>query len=1414
MKWTLHNPIAFTPLPVTIITSTVYLGLLIAILVIHLVVPSAPHDAVPVRGINVSEAWGDLQFLTNGFHPYNSHRNDIVRDWLLRRIDTILKNNKASNATTSLNDFSVHGYRPAVQYAERAAVFNDINSNVTFASGNLSVYFEGTNIMVYVRGLEDEEGAWWTSHTKVKGAGGVLVNAHYDSVSTGYGATDDGVGVVTILQLIKYFTTPGNQPKKGMVALLNNGEEDFLNGAYAFCAHPLAKSQFLRTFLNLEGAGAGGRATLFRSTDTEVSKFYAGSKHPFGTVVSGDGFKAGFVRSQTDYIVFNGILGLRGLDVAFMEPRGRYHTDQDSMRYTTIDSLWHMLSAALSTMKSLTADTSSTFKNETPRKGEEKVSKHSGSEAVWFDLFGSVFLVFQLHTLFALSVTLLVVGPVVLVLISFLLFRVDKLYLFSSSKHHHHAEGDDSVGLQGWRGFFRFPITFVAASAGTVGLAFLLTKFNPFIVYSSPYAVWSMMLSAWLFVAWFVSRAADSVRPTAFHRAYSLLWMFFGGWVVLVLVTVSEERFHLAAGYFMVFYFAGAFLATTISFLELFGLARKAQYADEVEGNILGQDETPGSPRPESVSSSRNPTRSGDGQTHEAVDDEDGHENEPTENTSLLRGRVASTFANYTSRSHIGKPPEAEEVLDDPKRGRVFGYEQPWSWCLPSWAWLIQFLLLAPFTVILIGQIGLYFMSATYQTLADGNSAFTVYIVFAIVSLLILAPLGPFLHRYTYHIPMFLLCVFAGTLIYNLLAFPFSPNNRLKLYFIQRVNLDSGINQVSLTGVKGSYLGEVISSLPSTAGQPWTCADNNLKLGLTECGWRGIPPRVVPATHPEVPPFYGYVDWLTYNITRNGHEALIHVEGANTRACKIQFNRAVSDVRILGADEASPSRRVPEDGSREVRLWSRNWGKAWDVHVEWEVSGGDDDGGGLDGRIVCLWNDENKRSTIPALEEIRRFAPDWVAITKLSDGPYFYYVPSSFIVASSTFVKLTNVAQSYLDSLYTQLPTQLQSLIPRPSPTPPPAVSSLPPPLLALLSYCPAAITPTVVLATLAPVIILLFTMSTWRSYMGGRFSPFGAARSPPTVSEDDYHYLGPDDIVDPPRSHIPNSTSSYFPSSRHLSAFRADDTAPDILILKVKGTIYPLHFPAYSIGEGHLRVGDLRKSAAKKIDVGIDPRRLKLLYKGKTLKDDAVACREEGLKQNSELLCVITEGPINGRGDEDSSESASEGEMLREANSGVRIDVDGMIGGGPKKARKGHRGGKKKRRDEAGVYGGSGTNTEGRNSPMPNSGMPQPPAHAPPQQQPQQPRPKSPMDKLNELSSTFHTKFVPQCIQFTSNPPSDAKTRDMEYKKLSETILAQIILKLDEVQTEGDDEARARRKALVRETQAMLSSLDAVVKK
>lgn len=228
---------------------------------------------------------------------------------------------------------------------------------------------------------------------------------------------------------------------------------------------------------------------MFRSTDTEVTRAYAKAPHPFGTVVSADGFKAGVVRSQTDYVVFDDVLGLRGLDVAFWYPRARYHTDQDDAKHTSIESLWHMLEASVNTMKALSLDTS-TFLGPRGDGAKGKVKNGSGTDGVWFDIFGKGFALFHLRSLFAWSLTLLIASPLILILIVFLLIRDEKFYYFSS-KCTPAADGDESapVSLYGWQGAFRFPAAFIFASGLTVGASFLIRKMNPLIVYSSHYAV-------------------------------------------------------------------------------------------------------------------------------------------------------------------------------------------------------------------------------------------------------------------------------------------------------------------------------------------------------------------------------------------------------------------------------------------------------------------------------------------------------------------------------------------------------------------------------------------------------------------------------------------------------------------------------------------------------------------------------------------------------------------------------------------------------------------------------------------------------------------------------------------------------------------------------------------------------------
>lgn len=122
---------------------------------------------------------------------------------------------------------------------------DDLVSNASYVSGtSQGTYFEGSNILVKIDGKRPSQ------------TDGVVFSVHFDSVPTAPGATDNSMSVATLLQLVEHFSHPEGRPRRNAFFLFNNGEEDGLNGAHVFFEHPW--SNFTSTFVNLEGAGAGG----------------------------------------------------------------------------------------------------------------------------------------------------------------------------------------------------------------------------------------------------------------------------------------------------------------------------------------------------------------------------------------------------------------------------------------------------------------------------------------------------------------------------------------------------------------------------------------------------------------------------------------------------------------------------------------------------------------------------------------------------------------------------------------------------------------------------------------------------------------------------------------------------------------------------------------------------------------------------------------------------------------------------------------------------------------------------------------------------------------------------------------------------------------------------------------------------
>ncbi|KAH7152752.1 hypothetical protein EDB81DRAFT_432962 [Dactylonectria macrodidyma] len=286
------------------------------------------------------------------------------------------------------------------------------------------------------------------------------------------------------------------------------------------------------------------------------------------------------------------------------------------------------------------------------------------------------------------------------------------------------------------------------------------------------------------------------------------------------------------------------------------------------------------------------------------------------------------------------------------------------------------------------------------------------------------------------------------------------------------------------------------------------------------------------------------------------------------------------------------------------------------------------------------------------------------------------------------------------------------------------------------------------------------------------QLSPYGGiSGGVPAVTDEDFSYITSQDLDDVP--------SSYYTRSASAAPRTPED---DVLLIKNKGITYPAHFPAYAIGDGKLRVLDVKDRVAVLMDISPRAaRRIKLLYKGRHLKDPVAPVREYGVKNNSELMAVLPEL--------DEADSPSEEEM-------VIVDAPRSDSKSRNKKRNKKRNSKKK--GDGDGSSAAASSPRGSNSTLATPKSPVPTAPL-----------TGPLKVLQDLSNEFNTKWLPLCDDFTAAPPSDPKKCEDEHRKLSETIMLHIVLKLDGVDSEGNPEVRTRRKELVQHVQAALKRLD-----
>ena len=179
----------------------------------------------------------------------------------------------------------------------------------------------------------------------------LLLSAHYDSVPVGPGASDDGIGVATLLEVGSIVR---DRPlKRPIILLFNEGEELGLLGARAFLADPLSRS--VDSLLNFEARGVNGPVTMFETSQpngSAIAAYAAAVRRPSASSLATD--VARLIPNDTDVTTFKE-RGWLTLNSAIVGNETRYHSPGDNLAGLDVRSLQDMGDEALALTSELSA---------------------------------------------------------------------------------------------------------------------------------------------------------------------------------------------------------------------------------------------------------------------------------------------------------------------------------------------------------------------------------------------------------------------------------------------------------------------------------------------------------------------------------------------------------------------------------------------------------------------------------------------------------------------------------------------------------------------------------------------------------------------------------------------------------------------------------------------------------------------------------------------------------------------------------------------------------------------------------------------------------------------------------------------------------------------------------------------------
>lgn len=173
----------------------------------------------------------------------------------------------------------------------------------------------------------------------------LMLLSHYDSAphSKSLGASDDGSGVVTILEGLRTFLHNKTPHKNDIVVLFSDAEEVGLNGAALFVMeHQWAKE--IGLVINFEARGTAGPSYMLMEVNegnaNMVDAFTeANPRFPVSNSLMYSIYK--MLPNDTDLTIFRERANIQGFNFAFIDDHFNYHTAQDNIQHLSKKTLAH-----------------------------------------------------------------------------------------------------------------------------------------------------------------------------------------------------------------------------------------------------------------------------------------------------------------------------------------------------------------------------------------------------------------------------------------------------------------------------------------------------------------------------------------------------------------------------------------------------------------------------------------------------------------------------------------------------------------------------------------------------------------------------------------------------------------------------------------------------------------------------------------------------------------------------------------------------------------------------------------------------------------------------------------------------------------------------------------------------------------